>query len=142
MAKVQLTPDEEVLATSVRDSVKAIRDALKKDDGSKARDLHPELAEAARNLHAKLAARGKEPRHRKMFIENRGVPPAHPDFYNHVHAGDSLLRFLDDDAANLDPIDTTIGTTFEMKVKSPRWDHEDTYRVTRTEEGWYFAKPA
>lgn len=34
------------------------------------------------------------------------------------------------------PQDQTIGEEFEFVVYSQRWGHDDTYRITRTAEGW------
>jgi hypothetical protein len=70
------------------------------------------------------------------MIENREMQPDNPDFYLHFHPLQDLLKFLEDEHANDDPEDQTIGTEFNFRVFSRRWGHDDTYKVTRTKDGW------
>ena len=44
--------------------------------------------------------------------------------------------FIEDEHANDDPKDQTLGKTFVMKVYTRRWGHYDHYELTRTETGW------
>jgi hypothetical protein len=102
-------------------------------------DLNNWIAEAgqsARKLHALLKKRGNEPKHHSYMIKNRGMPPTDPDFYMHFHPLEDLLKFLDDEHANDDPVDATIGAAFTFSVFSKRWGHNDNYRIKRTEDGW------
>lgn len=95
-------------------------------------------------IHRALAQRGQEPRHRKGFVEGRArsIPPAAPGtalFYAHFNSAASLLRFVDDPVgANIDPPDVTLGSEFAMKIYGRRWQHRDTFHVTRTADGWAF----
>ena len=102
----------------------------------KANSVFHEMAQTAHDLHMSLKEDGHEPKHHRYMIENRGVPVEDVEFYNHVHPVDDLLKFLDDVNANDDPEDTTIGKEFKLKIYTRRWGHYDTYKVTRTEEGW------
>jgi hypothetical protein len=77
-----------------------------------------------------------KPKHHKYMIENRGVSPDDPEFYNHVHPIQDLLKYIKDPHANDDPEDQTIGHEFEMNVYSRRWGHTDRYRIKRTFNGW------
>ena len=70
------------------------------------------------------------------MIENRGMQPDDPDFYLHFHPIQDLLKFLDDEHANDDPRDQTIGAEFSFRVFTRRWGHDDTYKVIRTKDGW------
>jgi len=93
-----------------------------------------EMGSLSHNLHNQLTP---EPKHRKYMIKNRGVSPRDPDFYNHIHAVEDLLKYLEDINANDDPDDVTLDTTFFFKVYSRRWGHDDLYELTRNEVGWY-----
>jgi hypothetical protein len=73
------------------------------------------------------------------MIKNRELPSDHPDFYMHFHPLEDLLKFLEDEHANDDPQDQTIGVTFTFRVFSNRWGHDDTYKVQRTKDGWHVA---
>lgn len=97
-----------------------------------------EMAYIAHELHMSLKKDGKEPKHHRYMIENRGVSVDDVEFYNHVHPVDDLLKFLEDSDANNDPEDTTIGEEFTLKVYTRRWGHYDHYTLIRTEEGWDF----
>lgn len=95
-----------------------------------------EAGKLAHELHKQLKIRGHEPQHHKYMIKNRGMNPNNPEFYMHFHPIEDLLKFLDDEHANDDPEDQTIGAKFTFKVFSNRFSHEDTYAVERTELGW------
>ena len=70
------------------------------------------------------------------MIKNRGVQPDDPEFYLHFHPIEDLLRFLQNEEANDDPIDQTIGADFTFRLFSRRWGHEDEYKISRTADGW------
>lgn len=70
------------------------------------------------------------------MIENREMQPDTLDFYMHFHPIQDLLKFLDDEHANDDPVDQTIGAEFSFRVYSRRWGHDDSYQVIRTKDGW------
>ena len=98
-----------------------------------------ELRDLALKLHKSLAEAGHGPRHHHYMIENRGCQPTDPEFYRNIHAVQDLLKFTRDPHANDDPQDQTLGQEFELRVFSRRWKHEDTYRLKRTESGWYLS---
>ncbi len=98
--------------------------------------LIEDAGERSHQLHMLLKARGMEPRHHAYMIKNREMQPDAPDFYMHFHPIEDLLKFLEDEHANDDAVDQTIGIEFTFRVFSRRWDHEDTYTVKRTKEGW------
>lgn len=98
--------------------------------------LIQEAGELYHSLHMMLRSRGIEPKHHANMIENRGIQSDDPNFYIHIHPLEDLLKFLDDEHANDDPIDNTIGVNFELRIFSRRWGHDDTYHITRTENGW------
>ncbi len=77
-----------------------------------------------------------KPKHHKYMIENRGVSPDNPEFYNHVHPIQDLLAYMDNPHANDDPEDQTISHEFNFSVYSRRWGHDDIYHVKRTSKGW------
>ena len=102
------------------------------------------LGELGAAIHAALAAAGMEPRHRKHLTKNRkesspsGLPGT-ATFYAHIHAAESLLRFVaDPEAANVDPKDQTIGAEFAMKIYARRRDGHEAFHVVRTASGWSF----
>jgi hypothetical protein len=98
--------------------------------------LH-EMGAFAHKLHASLKNRAIEPRHHKYMMKNRNLKPDDPEFYMHVHPVEDLIDFLDDQFVNDDPKDATIGHSFEFRVYSNRWGHDDIYRVKRIPDGWY-----
>ncbi|WP_158498974.1 hypothetical protein [Methanosarcina barkeri] len=95
-----------------------------------------EMGNYAHQLHMLLKERDCEPQHHKYMVENRGLQPCDPQFYNHIHPVEDLLAYLEDPHANDDPIDQTIGEGFEFRIYSRRWGHKDTYKIKRTENGW------
>jgi hypothetical protein len=70
------------------------------------------------------------------MYENRRVSPDTPEFYEHIHPIEDLLKFIDDPTANDDPIDQTIGEAFDFPVYSRRWGRNDNYKIERTKDGW------
>lgn len=95
--------------------------------------IYNQMAPIAHDLHMSLTP---HPTHHGYMIENRGFPADHPEFYDHFHPVQDLLAYLDDPTANDDPVDQTIGNTFNFRVYTRRWGHEDTYFITRTPLGW------
>lgn len=67
------------------------------------------------------------------------LTPNDRDFYNHVHVVEDLLNYLEDNEANNPPVDRTLGASFQMRVHTNRWEHEDTYHLIRNSEGWYIS---
>lgn len=95
---------------------------------------YTKMKDAAHKLHMQL---NPKPKHHRYMIENRNLQSDHPDFYDHIHPVEDLLSYLEDTTANDDPIDHTMGASFEMKLYTNRWGHYDLYQLTRTKEGWY-----
>ena len=95
-----------------------------------------EAGERAHRLHMLLKGRGLEPKHHAYMIRNRELQPDDADFYMHYHPIEDLLKFLDDPHANDDPVDQTVGSSFTFRVFSRRWGRDDSYRITRTADGW------
>ena len=134
---IQLLPDEQTLRTEIEERVTKARDVFEQgriDD--EVGDWIMEAGERAHRLHVALKNRGHEPRHHGYMIRNRALQPDDPEFYMHFHPLEDLLKFLNDEHANDDPVDQTIGSKFTFRVYSNRWGHEDTYRVQRTADGW------
>lgn len=135
--RIELTPDEATLRTEIAELMDRASKAF--DDGRSSEDavkLIEDAGERSHRLHMLLKNRSKEPRHHAYMIENREMQPDNPDFYLHFHPIQDLLKFLDDEHANDDPEDQTIDTEFSFRVYSRRWGNEDTYKVTRTKDGW------
>ena len=134
---IELDQVEAALRTDISELMEKASKAF--DDGRSAEDavqLIEDAGERSHRLHMLLKDRGLEPRHHAYMIENRGMPSDDPNFYLHFHPIQDLLKFLDDEHANDDPEDQTIGVKFSFRVYSRRWGHEDTYKVKRTKEGW------
>jgi hypothetical protein len=134
---IDLEPNEIVLRDTLREKL-AQSDLKYAEAGGfeQSRNLLFEAAAAAHKLHLALKQRGKEPKHHDYMLKNRGVPPDNPEFYKQVHAMQDLLSFLENPNANNDPVDQTLGAEFEFIVYSRRRNDNDTYRITRTEDGW------
>jgi hypothetical protein len=134
---IKLTPEETQLREGIEERVNSAKRAfseMRLDDGVQKAIL--EAGERAHRLHMLLKKRGLEPKHHGYMIKNRGLQPDDPQFYEHFHPLQDLLKFIDDPHANDDPVDQTIGETFDFRVFSRRWGHDDSYRITRTAEGW------
>lgn len=137
---IELQPDEQALRTEIVERMKRIKQLFSEhcldDEVSR---LVLEMGELAHQLHTKLTGRGTPPKHHVYMIRNRDVAPDHPKFYMHIHPIEDLLSFIDDPHANDDTLDQTIGHEFDFRVFSKRWRHDDTYRFTRTANGWDIA---
>ncbi len=96
--------------------------------------LWKKMGELAFKLHPII-----KPKHHKYMYENRGVPPEDPEFYNHLHPVQDLLKFIENPDANNDPEDITMGEEFTLSVFSNRWGHDDTYRIKRIKTGWHIS---
>lgn len=134
---IELKPDE----TNLRDKIVQYLDQSKKliTQHSASKAIHEVILQAgtcAHELHMSLKDRGLEPRHHKYMVKNRELAVDHPDFYKHIHPIEDLLKFLNDEHANDDPEDQTIGCKFTFRVFSRRWGHDDTYDIVRTKTGW------
>lgn len=134
---VELNEQERKLADNLKSVLHSLREGVLNNRRVSKEEID-NLADVAKQLHMLLAARGHEPKHHKYMLQNRSVAPTHPDFYKHVHAVEDLLRFIDNENANDDPVDVTLGETFDFNVYSRRWGHDDHYRVKRTPSGWTF----
>jgi hypothetical protein len=134
---IQLSENEQTLRAEIQERMDKARQAI--HDGAVGDDVADWILEAgqrAHQLHMLLKQRGHEPRHHGYMIKNRELQPDDPEFYMHFHPIEDLLKFLDNEHANDDPVDQTIGADFTFKVFSSRWGHDDTYQVKRTKDGW------
>lgn len=123
----------ESLYNQVWSYIESYGENLSKSDADK---LYSDMAKTAHDLHMSLKNSGHEPKHHKYMLENRGCSPEDIQFYEHVHPVQDLLAFIEDEHANDDPEDQTLGKNFVMKVYTKRWGHYDHYELTRTETGW------
>ena len=140
---IQLNANEQTLRTEIEERMNKARQAMSESrTDDTVRTWIMEAGERARNLHRLLKLRGQEPKHHAYMIRNRGMEPDAPEFYMHFHPIEDLLKFLDNEHANDDPVDQTIGAEFTFKVYSSRWGHDDTYKVKRTELGWIISNIA
>lgn len=134
---IPLLPQEQVLRSEIEERVAKAREAFSQHHvGDEIEDWIEEAGERAHQLHMALKKRGHEPKHHRYMIENRELQPDDSKFYMHFHPLEDLLKFLDDEHANDDPEDKTIGCEFSFRVYSRRWGHDDTYTVKRTPDGW------
>lgn len=134
---IDLKPDEVALRDTIQQKLQQSDQKYAQAAGfEESRNLLFEAGRAAHKLHMTLKGRGKEPKHHAYMIRNRGLQPDDPEFYMQVHAIQDLLSFLTNPHANDDPQDQTIGAEFEFIVYSRRRKCDDTYRITRTEDGW------
>jgi hypothetical protein len=131
--KVKLTAEQEKLRKIIEENLAIAKDWQNRNQ-EVVQEAFKKMKTAAHELHMQLEPK---PKHHRYMIENRGMPPEHPDFYNHIHPVEDLLAYLDDTSANDDPIDHTLGDTFEFQIYSNRWGHKDRYELTRTENGWF-----
>ncbi len=135
---IQLQPAEETLRKEIEERVQECRKAFESMRvGDDVRNWILEAGQKAHELHLALKQRGHEPRHHGYMIKNRELQPDDPEFYMHFHPLEDLLKFLDDENANDDPVDISIGKEFIFKVYTRRWKHNDTYHITRTADGWH-----
>lgn len=135
---IQLNQNEEALRKQITERINKVRNAFAHASIND-HDVNAwvtEAGEKAHQLHMMLKERDHEPKHHAYMIENRELPPDDPQFYMHFHPIEDLLKFLEDEHANDDPVDQTIGADFTFRVYSNRWGHDDTYSIKRTESGW------
>lgn len=130
--KVILNPAQEVLKKEIIENLSIVR-KWQSSDREKINIAFEKMKNAAHDLHMQLSPR---PKHHQYMIENRGMQPDDPEFYNHIHPTEDLLKYLEDTSANDDPIDYTLNDEFEFNVYSSRWGHHDKYSLTRTAKGW------
>ncbi len=136
---VELTEEEKNIYKELKELHSGLMEEImgrKKDNFD---ERYDQMRDFAHELHMSLKNRGIEVRHHQYMLDNRGVPPEDPEFYDHVHSVEDLLKFIDDVDANTDPVDETIGEEFDFRFYSKRWGHKDTCRVKRTKEGWEFS---
>ena len=98
-----------------------------------------EMAQKAHELHMLLKKRGEEPKFNRHMLRNRGVPPTNVKFYEHIHAIEDLIKFIEN--PDVVPTDSTIGDEFVLRIYSRRWDHYDNYSFSRTKIGWRIRSP-
>ncbi|QRN85660.1 hypothetical protein JR334_12040 [Clostridia bacterium] len=136
--KLDLVNEEMKLFEKLQVLVKEARESIKKHEtwGKKQEERYSEMAQSAHDLHMMLKERGYEPKHHRYMYENREVPVENLEFYNHIHPVEDLIAFINDMDANNDPEDSTIGEKFKLKIYTRRWNHYDTYSLTRTVGGW------
>jgi len=134
---IQLQADEQALRAKIDERVAEARQAFERGRiGPEVSTLIAEAGQDAHKLHMALKGRGLEPKHHAYMVKNRELQPDHEEFYMHFHPLEDLLKFLDNEHANDDPVDQTIGSEFTFRVFSKRWGHDDNYTVKRTSEGW------
>lgn len=134
--RIELNPAEQDLKTEIEQNLEIIRKSFREKFDKDVSNEIDAMGDLAHRLHMLLKQRDLEPKHHGYMIENRGMQPDNPEFYEHVHPVEDLLAFLEDPHANDDPVDQTIGKQFKFKVYSRRWGHDDVYKIVRTAEGW------
>jgi len=139
---IQLEPAETILRDEIIERIEKVRKSFAVGQiGDRDRKAIQEAGDRAHKLHMLLKGRGFEPKHHAYMIKNRELQPDDPGFYLHFHPIEDLLKFLDNEHANDDPLDQTLGAEFEFTVNA-RWGAPNvTYRVTRTESGWDIYNP-
>ncbi|MET1174593.1 hypothetical protein [Paenibacillus amylolyticus] len=131
--RVELTPKQEELCVIIKDNLE-ITKKWNEIDREIVNEAFIKMKNAAHELHMELKP---HPKHHKHMIENRGLQPEDPEFYNHIHPVEDLLDYLNNTSANDDPIDHTLGKTFDFKIYTSRWGSYDNYKLTRNENGWF-----
>jgi hypothetical protein len=135
MKPVPLTSDQRKTRREISRLVRTLRQHYQA--GAASENTWPLLQKAgelSHGLHISLKATGWEPKHHRHMLQNRGVSPDEPEFYQHFHPIEGLLKFLRNPAANDEPADLTLGTSFTFRVFSWRWGHPDSYHLKRTEK--------
>lgn len=135
MTSVPLTPHQQDLKKIIEENL-AITRNWQETPNDQVQEAFQKMKKAAHELHMSISP---HPKHHKYMIENRGLLPEDPEFYNHIHPTEDLLSYLNDINANDDPIDHTLGDTFYFEVFTRRWGHKDRYRLTRNQNGWDFS---
>jgi hypothetical protein len=134
---IKLQPAEATLSTEIVELIDKARKAIAENSmGEDVRNLIQDAGERSHKLHMLLKARAIEPKHHASMITHRDLQPDDTEFYMHIHPIEDLLKFLDNEHANDDPVDLTIGSKFTFRVYSNRWGHDDDYKVKRTNGGW------
>lgn len=134
---IQLTQEEQLLRDEIAERMQKARKVFSeyRTDDDVAKWIN-EAGKMARKLHMRLKKRGHEPKHHGYMIKNRGMSPSAKGFYLHFHPIEDLLKFIENEHANDDPEDQTIGVEFTISFYSNRWKHNDKYRIKRTVDGW------
>ena len=123
---------KEQLKKELEDVVKQIKEQhLKSNQNDNYQNLWNKMVTLAIELHKIV-----KPKHRQILIKNRGCSPDNPEFYQHIHAVESLLSYIENPDSNEDPKDITIGDEFKIRVYCRRWGHYDIYTIKRTLDGW------
>ncbi|MBF0707712.1 hypothetical protein IQ283_14035 [Alkalihalobacillus hwajinpoensis] len=134
--KVELNQEQielkEIIETNLSLLKKDIAEGTNMQESERQR-LYQEMSDKAHALHMQLEPK---PKHRDYMIENSGMEPEDPEFYYHIHPVEDLLDYLEDNTANDDPVDATIGDSFNFRIFTNRWGHKDSYIIIRNEEGW------
>lgn len=138
LCKVELSIEQENLRKDVEENLKWIKENMftKQCDLDSYQEKLKLMGSKAHELHMSLKEAGKEPKHHRYMIQNRGMKSDHKEFYYHIHPVEDLLAFIENIHANDDPEDITIGIEFKINVFSRRWGHDDTYTLKRIESGW------
>ncbi len=134
---IKLQADEDALRTEILERMDKVSKAFVSGrGGDDIRNAIREAGERSHKLHMLLKDRGVEPKHHAYMIKNREMQPDAPEFYMHFHPIEDLLKFLENEHANDDPVDQTIGSVFSFSVFSRCRGRNDTYKVVRTKDGW------
>lgn len=133
---IQLTPQQETLRQNLEADVNTLTSHFNDTaplNGSQVQAILVRMGQVGHQLHMSLSP---HPKHHAYMIENRRMPTTDPRFYEHYHPCQDLLAYLEDPSANDDPIDHTMGDSFDLKVWSNRFGHYDKYLLTRNQDGW------
>lgn len=134
MTSAHLTPHQQQLRNIIEDNLQICKKWQELPRPQVDQAFH-EMKTAAHELHISL---NPHPQHHEYMIRNRGMQPEDPEFYNHIHPTEDLLDYLDDVNANDDPVDLTLGDSFNFSVYTRRWGHRDSYTLIRNQNGWEF----
>lgn len=142
MTRINLNEEQEKLKITLDEYLNKLKEDLESEvlSPQERSENYDEMANVAHQLHMSLKELGNEPVHHRYMINNRGMEPSNKHFYRHIHPVEDLLAFIEDVHANDDPSDQTIGSTFSMKIYTRRWGHEDNYKLTRNEDGWFIQR--
>lgn len=95
--------------------------------------VYDEMGIAAHSLYLSL---NPKPKHLKKTVRLRKMTPGDPQFYQHIRPVQELLNYLNNQQANDEPCDQTLGETFYLNVFTRKWGKSDRYTLIRNEEGW------
>lgn len=123
MTRARLTREMQDLHDQIKDHTIQFRQSTgaistKERDGTGEDYAHARAK--AKRFHQLLVQSGQEPVHRSFLISNRRCEPSSSEFYDHIHAIDSLLSHINDTNSNNDPKDITMGSNFTLRVYSAR----------------------